>query len=146
MFLGELLKYFGTFALSLKAKHDTWLKLRCEFKGREENRKVFSRANRECGFSHTQSFQSTEVAPAPKHHALLWLALMSLSLSGRLQRRQGCSERLRCTDALKRSWHRTRYRSRQVQRCDICTAVGKLLLAADLPQLGSGISTRHHHT
>lgn len=70
MFLGELLTYFGTFALSLKTKHDSRLGLQCEFKGTEKNRKAFNSANSECGFSPTKSFQSTDMTPAPKPHAL----------------------------------------------------------------------------
>lgn len=57
MFLRELLKYFGTFALSLKTKHGSQLGLQCEFKETEKNTKAFNSANNECGFSLTKRFQ-----------------------------------------------------------------------------------------
>lgn len=72
MFLGELLKYFGTLALSLKTKHDSRLELQCEFKRTEKNRKAFNSANSECGFSPTKALQKTNVTPAPKPHPLPW--------------------------------------------------------------------------
>lgn len=152
MFLGELLKYFGTFALSLKTKGDGRLGLQCEFKWTEKNRKSFNSANSECGFSPTKRLQkhwqdSSSQTPC----FTLTVALRSWSTSEWLQRSQDCSTSLCCRDnpecglmtALDRAWHRIRDHSRQVSWSDKYTAVSKLLLSAKFLQPSSSTSTRH---
>lgn len=93
MFLGELLKYFGTFALSLETKHDSRLEQQCEFKGKRKTGKHLTVLTGNVGLAIKNVFESTKVTPAPNPIPYRD-CFMSLSFSGRLQRRQGCSESL----------------------------------------------------